>query len=88
MMPWFSKAKALLPLLNGTMHRGYHDLTKGFPENSLPAFERACTHGYGMELDVQLTKDQKLVVLHDFSLLRACGIDAQVDELTLDEIKN
>ena len=88
MMPRFSKRKALLPFAKWNYaHRGYHDLAKGFPENSLPAFERACTHGYGMELDVQLTKDQKLVVLHDFSLLRACGIDAQVDELTLDEIK-
>lgn len=88
MMPRFTKRKELLPFRQWHYaHRGYHDLSKGFPENSLPAFERACTHGYGMELDVQLTKNHELIVLHDFSLLRACGVDKQVDELTLDEIR-
>lgn len=88
MMPRFTKRKDVLSFRQWHYaHRGYHDLSKGFPENSLSAFERACTHGYGMELDVQLTKDQELIVLHDFSLLRACGIDKQVDELTLDEIR-
>lgn len=88
MMPRFTKRKDVLPFRQWHFaHRGYHDLSKGFPENSLSAFERACTHGYGMELDVQLTKDQELIVLHDFSLLRACGVDKQADELTLDEIR-
>lgn len=88
MMPRFTKRKDVLPFRQWHYaHRGYHDLSKGFPENSMSAFERACTHGYGMELDVQLTKDQELIVLHDFSLLRACGVDKQADELTLDEIR-
>ena len=38
-------------------HRGFHDNRGECPENSLPAFERAIQMGYGIELDVQLTKD-------------------------------
>ena len=38
-------------------HRGLHTRDKSIPENSLPAFERAAHEGYGMELDVQLSKD-------------------------------
>ena len=37
-------------------HRGFHDNRGECPENSLPAFERAIQMGYGIELDVQLTK--------------------------------
>ena len=44
-------------------------------ENSLEAFRRAVEAGYGMELDVQLTADDQLVVFHDKSLKRVCGVD-------------
>ena len=37
-------------------HRGFHDNRSECPENSLPAFERAIQMGYGIELDVQLTR--------------------------------
>ena len=40
------------------------------PENSLAAFAAACEAGYGIELDVQLTRDGKVVVVHDGDLLR------------------
>ena len=35
-------------------HRGLHKRDKSVPENSLAAFERAASYGYGIELDVQL----------------------------------
>jgi hypothetical protein len=38
-------------------HRGLYDNQNGIPENSLKAFERAVNKGYGIELDVQLSKD-------------------------------
>ena len=41
-------------------HRGLHDKDK--PENSMAAFRNAVAHGFGMELDVQLTADGQLVV--------------------------
>ena len=51
-------------------HRGLHDGNHQVAENSLEAFRRAVEAGYGMELDVQLTADDQLVVFHDKSLKR------------------
>ena len=56
-------------------HRGLHDGNHQVAENSLEAFRRAVEAGYGMELDVQLTADDQLVVFHDKSLKRVCGVD-------------
>ena len=56
-------------------HRGLYDNDAGIPENSLAAFRRAVEHGYGIELDVQLTKDGIPVVLHDFTLKRMARFD-------------
>ena len=67
-------------------HRGLFDPEQGIPENSLPAFRRAVEHGYGIELDVQMTKDGKLVVFHDRTLLRMCGVDRVLTKLTYDEL--
>lgn len=84
--PRFSKRKALEPYKKyDYAHRGYHNDV--FPENTLVAFENAKNHGYGIELDVQLTKDNICVIAHDFHLLRACGIDKQIDECTYEELK-
>lgn len=38
-------------------HRGLHDKDKGVPENSLMAFDLAVRGGFGMEFDLQLTRD-------------------------------
>jgi hypothetical protein len=43
--------------------------------------------GYGVELDVQLTKDKVVVVFHDDDLKRACGVDARVDAYTFEELQ-
>lgn len=68
-------------------HRGLHKKDKTIPENSLAAFERASSYGYGMELDVQLSKDGQVVVFHDDTLNRVCGVEARVDEKTYDELR-
>ena len=67
-------------------HRGLHKKDKTIPENSLAAFERASSYGYGIELDVQLSKDGQVVVFHDDTLNRVCGVDSRVDEKTYDEL--
>ncbi len=54
-------------------HRGLHTKDKTIPENSLPAFVRAEKAGYGIELDVQLSKDGTVMVFHDDTLWRVCG---------------
>ncbi len=68
-------------------HRGLHDQERGIPENSLGAFERAAARGYGMELDVRLTKDQVPVVFHDSTLERMCGIDRRLEDCTWEELQ-
>lgn len=63
-----------------------HFLPPAAPENSMKAFEKAVEAGYGIELDVQLTKDNKLIVFHDNTLSRMCGIDLCVREKTYREL--
>ncbi len=66
-------------------HRGLWN--EKYPENSLPAFEMAARRGFGIELDLQLTKDGKIVVFHDDDLVRMCGVNRKVCQLTLEQIK-
>ena len=68
-------------------HRGLFDNHSDAPENSLPAFQKAVDAGYGIELDVQLSKDKKLVVFHDATLKRMCGVKGNVWDYTLEELK-
>lgn len=68
-------------------HRGLFDREGGVPENSLAAFRRAKEAGYGVELDVHLTRDGRLAVIHDKNLLRTAGADAVVEELTVPQLK-
>lgn len=69
-----------------TAHRGY---SLKYPENSLIAFKEAIKLKTDwIELDVQQTKDQKLIIMHDANFLRTTGIDKNVWEVTYDEIKD
>lgn len=68
-------------------HRGLHDNTSDAPENSLAAFQKAVKAGYGIEMDVQLTKDKVPVVFHDFTLERICGREGKVCDYTFQELK-
>lgn len=68
-------------------HRGLHDIDRGIPENSLAAFRRAVEHDFGSELDVHLTADGHLVVIHDSDLSRLCGVNDVVENCTLDRLK-
>ncbi len=68
-------------------HRGLYESDQSVPENSLCAFKRAVEHGYGIELDVQLSADGQVVVFHDDTLSRVCGPDKRVDELDYEELR-
>ena len=68
-------------------HRGLHSRDKSVPENSLEAFRLAARAGYGVELDVRLSRDGQVVVFHDDTLKRVCGVDKRVDELDYAELK-
>lgn len=68
-------------------HRGLFDNKGGIPENSLAAFRRARAHGYGVELDVQLSKDGQVVVFHDDTLNRVCGVEGHLYEKDYRELR-
>lgn len=65
-------------------HRGLHE--PGVPENSLPAFRAAAAAGYGVELDVYLSRDDVPVVVHDASLGRMTGTDVRIGQLTVAQL--
>ncbi len=69
-------------------HRGLWDMNEGVPENSMEAFRRAVEAGYGIELDVHLTRDGKLVVFHDNSLERMCGVKGSIEDRTLSQLRD
>ena len=63
-------------------HRGLHAIHAGIPENSLRAFRLAANNGYGAELDVRMSRDGRLVVMHDESLKRTTGANANISGVT------
>ncbi|MGO3732795.1 MAG: glycerophosphodiester phosphodiesterase [Vagococcus sp.] len=66
-------------------HRG----SKGtHPENTLAAFKEACrVKSDGIELDVQLSKDGELIVIHDEDVSRTTNGTGEIKDLTLKQIK-
>lgn len=68
-----------------TAHRGLHALA---PENSLPSFEEAVNKGfYSAECDIQLTKDNKWVVIHNAEVDGRFCQYGKIKDLTLEELK-
>ena len=65
-------------------HRGLHG--PGVPENSMAAFRLAAEAGYGAELDIHLTRDGRLAVIHDGELVRMCGVPGRVEDFTAAEL--
>lgn len=67
-------------------HRGY---SARAPENTLRAFKLASDEGIpGLELDIHLLPGGELAVFHDDNLKRICGIDKNVEDCTLEELKS
>ncbi|XP_021952315.1 glycerophosphodiester phosphodiesterase 1 isoform X2 [Folsomia candida] len=58
------------------------------PENSLSAIRECKNRGCeAVEFDVNLTKDNIPVLFHDDNLIRIAGIDRNIKDMTLDELK-
>ncbi len=68
-------------------HRGLHDLCEGTPENSLAAFRAAVEQGYAIEIDIHITADGEVVVFHDNTVDRMCGVSGEIEKMTLAELK-
>lgn len=66
-------------------HRGYR---AKYPENTMLAFKEAAEAGAdGIELDVHMTKDKEIVVIHDETLDRTTNGKGYVKDYTLKELK-
>ena len=80
---FFQKISPLI--CNGIAHRGLH--TEEFTENGLKAFENAVNNNFAFELDIHLSRDNKLIVCHDKNLKRTTGKEGRIEELTSDQIR-
>lgn len=65
-------------------HRGFHN--KEIIENTMESFELALQKNYGIELDVHLSKDNKIIVFHDYDLNKMCNLDECVAEKDYTEL--
>lgn len=74
------------PLWKADIEKWKEEGRKIIPENSMAAFRMAVKHGFGAELDVHLTWDGRLAVYHDTNLCRVCGVNAQIEDLTWEEL--
>ena len=68
-------------------HRGLFADDRAIPENSMGAFREAVKKHVGIELDVHLTKDEKVVVFHDDTLTRMCRHDAVIETMTYKDLQ-
>ena len=69
-------------LITPLAHRGYHNRAHRCPENSPAAFRTAIDAGYGIELDVQMSRDGHAMVFHDEALHRMTGVAGLVRNFT------
>lgn len=66
-------------------HRGF---SSKYPENTMLAFQKAVEIGVdGIELDVHLTKDNEIVIIHDEDIKRTCNGEGLVKDMTLAQLK-
>lgn len=62
-------------------HRAYHDRSAGRPENSREAVLAAVEAGYGIEIDLQPSRDGVPMVFHDYDMERLTGIAGEISSL-------
>lgn len=67
-------------------HRALHDVRDGRPENSRAAIAAAMAHGYGIEIDLQLSRDGAAMVFHDYDLKRLTGQKGPVRQRDADAL--
>ena len=68
-------------------HRGLHK-NKIIPENSMLAFKAAIEKNYAIEFDINITKDNQIVVFHDDDLNRLCNKKENIEDVSYDFLKD
>jgi len=84
-----AKAKAKLDWLTARpiAHRGLHDAARGIVENTAAAVRAAIAGNYGVEVDLQISRDGEAMVHHDDVLGRLTDGAGRLDALTAAELK-
>ncbi|AJF06248.1 glycerophosphodiester phosphodiesterase [Geoalkalibacter subterraneus] len=68
---------------------GHRGDSAHYPENTLPAFQSAVDAGMAyLELDIWTSRDGRIVVHHDPDFSRLCGVEHNVGDLSLEEIRS
>ncbi len=67
------------------IHRGL--AKKSFKENTLSAFKYSFKKRYGIETDLQVTKDDQLICFHDFNLRRKFNLNKNVKDINYSTLK-
>lgn len=77
------------PLPHKCLNYAHRGLSCEAPENTLVAFYKAGYHGcYGIEIDIQMTSDNKIVVMHDETVDRTTNGSGTVNALTSEYIRS
>ncbi len=63
-------------------HRALHDIADQRPENSRAAIRAAIEAGYGIEIDLQRTSDNRAMVFHDYDMTRLTGQPGPIQQIT------
>ncbi|GAA6160784.1 glycerophosphodiester phosphodiesterase family protein [Ruegeria sp. HU-ET01832] len=66
-------------------HRALHDLSDNRPENSRAAIRAAVEAGYGIEIDLQRTSDNRAMVFHDYDMTRLTGRSGPIQQISAAE---
>jgi len=67
------------------IHRGL--AKKNFKENTLSEFKYSFKKKYGIETDLQVTKDNQLICFHDFNLRRKFNLNKKVKDIDYSRLK-
>lgn len=68
-------------------HRALHDVSAGRAENSAKAIQAAIDAGYGIEIDLQLSRDGQAMVFHDYDLARLTGTPGPIAMQTAEALR-
>ena len=68
-------------------HRGLHDAAAGVIENTASAFAAAIAGGFGIETDLQISRDGEAMVHHDVALGRLTHGSRQLAAMTAAGLK-
>ena len=67
------------------IHRGI--VNKNYSENCLESFRASFKRKYGIETDIHLTKDNKFICFHDFTLKRIFKINKSIKNINHGDLK-